>query len=624
MLKNTKLILSFLAFQVVLCMSYYVLAADPKIMEDTKYFFHRSVYSDAYKNLPKILSKSDLEKYHSIYLAQRQHDYVKADAIIKTLGNNLLVSYMYYMRYVAKNYNPTYEELSKWLNEYSDHGVASIVYKMAQDKAKKASQKLSLKKPNSFYDRFVPLYMRHDTFKNIEPYLPNGKVEKAEPIDNSTTSTIRSHLKGGRTLNVKNILLSSQVIKTLDKNTYDYYCMLLGKSYFLDGDDNQAIFWARKSLKRNEKLFAESFSTMGLAYYRMKDYKNSAASFANLMKTDGSLPTDLVALGSYWYARVSLKNTDITNYYRGLEIASRYIYNFYGIIASEELGIVPNYTWNYLSLPAESIDILTSNRYSRRALALLQFGLLDWAEQELIFLANYDTASMNKSDEMTILNALIYMAQQVPMPALGLKFAGQQGMYYGLSHLSYPIFFVELKNGYELDPALLLAVMRRESAFYSGAVSGPGATGLMQIMPSTAAYVIKKYAVEVEQNNAYLTSPSTNIEIGQQYVKQLINVTNGNLIYTLGSFNAGSYHVDKWKKDSHRMVNDPLFFIESIPFRETRNYVKSVTTDYWIYQFKLGLENHALYSLVQGGQPIYYNVDQETINTLKNFSYKNF
>ena len=91
--------------------------------------------------------------------------------------------------------------------------------------------------------------------------------------------------------------------------------------------------------------------------------------------------------------------------------------------------------------------------------------------------------------------------------------------------------------------------------------------------------------------------------------------------YVIAGFNAGFYKVQKWKVEEHRMPNDPLFFIESIPYAETRNYVKSVITDYWIYQTKLGISQYSLASMVQGGQPIYYSLDKEKIKALQTFAY---
>ncbi|MDR0484215.1 MAG: transglycosylase SLT domain-containing protein [Alphaproteobacteria bacterium] len=611
----------FTIFILKTAMFFMLIASVSYADNETKYFFERSLYYDTYKELPKVLSEDDVVKYYNAYNLQKKGKFSDSDEVLATVENPILVGYIYYIRYFQTNYTPTFDELKGWLDKYSDIAVASLVYKKASELASNRSQTMLLKKPNSFYERFIPIYKRHDFFNGVEPLLPDNPTDKITISTNKTTDTLKRYIREGKTLNAKRILLSPSTIKNLDSDTYDDFAATLAKSYFLDGDDTQAVFWARKAIQRKPEVFTEASFTMGLAYYRLKEYSKAADSFKRLMKPN-KLTDDAVSKGAYWYSRVSLILGNTTEYYNALRMSSKYIYNFYGILASEELGVTPNYTWTFLNFPKESISVLNNNTYAQRALALLQFGLLDWAEQELIFLANYDTNNMSKEDETKTLNALIYMAQQIPMPALGLKFAGQQGMYYGLSHLAYPIFFVELKAGYELDPALLLAIMRRESNFYTGATSVVGATGLMQLMPRTADYVVKKYDLD-DELSSLLASPKANIEIGQQYVKQLLLVTNGNLIYVLGGFNGGSYNVDKWRSDSYRHADDdPLFFIESIPYKETRNYVKTVTADYWIYQYKLSLDHYALYSLVRGGQPIYYNIDQEAISKLKNFSYK--
>lgn len=341
-------------------------------------------------------------------------------------------------------------------------------------------------------------------------------------------------------------------------------------------------------MKHTPKLFSDAAFIRGLSYFRIGNYVAAANSFYTI--TNSQLySTNIVAKANYWYARSSLAAGNPTNYYHGLKRASKYIYDFYGIIANEELGINVQYPWFYFNFPKEFINLITNNKYGQRALALLQFGLADWAEQELIFLANYDTEGMNKNDESKMLNALIYMAQEIPMPALGLKFSGELGMYYGLSHLSYPIFFVDLDDDYELDPALLLAIMRQESLFYTGAISEPGATGLMQLMPTTATFIANKYGINQQHAPNRLTEAKYNIKIGQKYVETLLNNPHveNNLIYALAGFNGGFLNVSKWKDDSFRHVEDPLFFIESMPFYETRHYVKVVMGNYWIYQKKL-------------------------------------
>ncbi len=224
-----------------------------------------------------------------------------------------------------------------------------------------------------------------------------------------------------------------------------------------------------------------------------------------------------------------------------------------------------------------------------------------------------------------MLEALFYIAQMANMPALSYKLAGNQGMYLGLSHLSYPVLIVNIDE-YIIDPALLLAFMRRESNFFSGANSGPGARGLMQILPQTASLIVNQNMdLSVSQNYTQnsLYSPKVSVTLGQKYIQTLIQnpEINGNLVYTTMGYNAGFHRAKTWLNEAHRKVEDPLFFIESIPFYETRAYVKSVITDYWIYQYKIGFNTYSLKLLSRNIYPFYYQPSNDDFENAKNFSY---
>src|SRR5699024_329546 len=128
-----------------------------------------------------------------------------------------------------------------------------------------------------------------------------------------------------------------------------------------------------------------------------------------------------------------------------------------------------------------------------------------------------------------------------------------------------------------------------------GAISKAGAIGLMQLMPNTAKMLINNanYNNSTVSNasiKTILRNPKYNFDLGQRYVKMLLesSISGGNLVYSLAGWNGGLLNVKKWSKSSFRMPEDPLFFIESIPFSESRGFVKKVLTDYWIYQITVG------------------------------------
>ena len=132
-----------------------------------------------------------------------------------------------------------------------------------------------------------------------------------------------------------------------------------------------------------------------------------------------------------------------------------------------------------------------------------------------------------------------------------------------------------------LDPYLLAALIRQESAFQPQAVSRAGARGLMQLLPSTARLVARKMG-RPRPSRTQLFDPQTNVELGTQYLFDVLQRFDGRLEAALASYNAGPGRVDRWLARGN--YRDPAEFIESIPFTETRNYVQAVLRNVAIYR----------------------------------------
>jgi len=129
------------------------------------------------------------------------------------------------------------------------------------------------------------------------------------------------------------------------------------------------------------------------------------------------------------------------------------------------------------------------------------------------------------------------------------------------------------------------AITRRESSFMADAHSPVGAKGLMQLMPNTAKTLIsskKKGRV----TNQYLLNADNNIQLGTKYLKILLDKNKGNQVLATAAYNAGPYRVKSWLKDAKAVPAD--IWIETIPYKETRNYVKSVLAYQEIYQHQPG------------------------------------
>lgn len=146
-----------------------------------------------------------------------------------------------------------------------------------------------------------------------------------------------------------------------------------------------------------------------------------------------------------------------------------------------------------------------------------------------------------------------------------------------LKHL-FPLNYFDIikKNALNLDPLIIISLMRQESAFNPEAMSGVGAKGLMQLMPATAKRFNSKVKVK------HLSNPEINVAIGTKYLRQLFARFDGNIIYALASYNAGENRIDRWKRELFKTDN-PLSTIETIPYEETRNYVKLIYRNYFFY-----------------------------------------
>jgi soluble lytic murein transglycosylase len=132
-----------------------------------------------------------------------------------------------------------------------------------------------------------------------------------------------------------------------------------------------------------------------------------------------------------------------------------------------------------------------------------------------------------------------------------------------------------------IDVAWAYAIIRRESSFMPDAASHAGALGLMQVMPGTARYMAKK---KVKRNTLF--NPNRNVELGTQYMRYLMDKMDNNPILVTASYNAGWRKVKQWQPEKDNMPLD--LWIETIPYKETRNYVKAVLAYQQIYSQHLG------------------------------------
>ena len=268
-------------------------------------------------------------------------------------------------------------------------------------------------------------------------------------------------------------------------------------------------------------------------------------------------------------------------------------FNFYGMLATEELG-------NKVTLPPAPAGLTTAEREAprqqpgfQRALQLISLGLRsegvrEWnftlrglQDRELLAAAAWACERevwdrcINTSDRSKV---EVDLAQRYPTPHRELLEAKARA------------------GG--LDPALVYGLIRQESRFITDARSHVGASGLMQLMPATARWTAKQLGVPYTPQQ--IDNREMNLQLGIAYLKRLADDFEGSLAMATAGYNAGPGRPRRWREGG--AVMEPAAWAESIPFNETRDYVKKVLGNSVLYAAQLGQPLPTLKSRL--GKPI--------------------
>ncbi len=289
--------------------------------------------------------------------------------------------------------------------------------------------------------------------------------------------------------------------------------------------------------------------------------------------------------GKYWLAQ-SLTQEQEHEEARKLytELREEAPLGYYGMLASLAIAqeidsavdtTVPPADENDPTLqPVEAFRLKRARAFvAERAFELVSFELRDfkWRDTSsndfLMFLAALNYEARNYTGTFVVLSELIQRGFRGVYSSTGVK-------------MIFPTPHIDLVQRHsteaKLDPILVLSLIKQESAFDPGAVSGAGAMGLMQLMPTTAVETIPSIP------RSDLTEPDPNIRVGTTYLRKLLNRFNGNLALALAGYNAGPNAADRW----YRALGPNkglLEFIETIPYKETREYVSTIIRNYFWY-----------------------------------------
>ena len=153
--------------------------------------------------------------------------------------------------------------------------------------------------------------------------------------------------------------------------------------------------------------------------------------------------------------------------------------------------------------------------------------------------------------------------------------------------LAYKDLFDRYTSGKDIPKSYAMAIARQESAWNPKVRSPVGASGLMQIMPGTATHTVKMFNIPGYSSPSQLLDPDTNINIGTSYLQYVYQQFGNNRIFSSAAYNAGPGRVRTWLGNSAGRI-DAVAFVESIPFSETRGYVKNVLAYDAYYRYFMG------------------------------------
>ncbi len=153
--------------------------------------------------------------------------------------------------------------------------------------------------------------------------------------------------------------------------------------------------------------------------------------------------------------------------------------------------------------------------------------------------------------------------------------------------LAWKDVFARYTSGKNIPQSYAMAIARQESAWNPKVRSPVGASGLMQIMPATATHTVKMFSIPGYTSQGQLLDPDTNINIGTRYLEYVYQQFGNNRIFASAAYNAGPGRVRTWLGNSAGRI-DAVAFVESIPFSETRGYVKNVLAYDAYYRYFMG------------------------------------
>lgn len=291
------------------------------------------------------------------------------------------------------------------------------------------------------------------------------------------------------------------------------------------------------------------------------------------------------ARAAYWTGRALEAQGRKGDAKAAYKSASKYLTVYYGQLAREKIGLgaVPEEIESGAASPAaqakaDKDEVVRAFKMVADAGGKNDLFMFLWA------FAN----RFNSADEMNAVADIAWSEGGATMAVRLAKASAQRNI--DIDSWSYPVRALPdwKQIGRPIEKPLVFALARQESEFNPNAGSKVGAQGLMQIMPGTAKLIAKQYGIKYSGD--MLMNPDYNVKLGAAHLGDLIDDFGGSYVLTLVAYNAGPRRSREWVAEYGDLRNgeaDPIDWVESIPFQETRQYVQKVLQNLHVYRSRL-------------------------------------
>ena len=508
--------------------------------------------------LPQLLSADERGYYASLFAAIEARNWDRVEVMLAGRSEGPLHGAALAAYYLHPE-SPRIElpRIEAWLARYAQLPQAEAMVRLGQTRGLENPPRL----PGA-----RDLVRQPGSSKRIRPGTINDGTMPA-----SVRAAILEHITNDDPDGAR--LLLDGVDATLSPQARAEWRYRVAWSYYIENQDAQA--WALADTVRDNgsgPWVAEGDWAAGLAAWRLGDCDRAAEAFQR--SAAASTNPNLTAAAHYWASRALIRCRFPEKSDEQLRGAARFPETLYGMLAHEQLGRDLPETHAQPDLTEADWRRLRDEDAVQQTVMLAEIGRRDEAADDLVWLVR-----TGDPDDYPALSRLAR--------ALGLTGA-QTFMAYNAPRgegahpsLRYPVTFRTPVGGWRVDPALAFAHALQESNFRERVVSPAGAIGLMQIMPITQ----REYAASINMSsNADLKDPAVNLAFGQRTLESLSTAgyTQGRLPKIMAAYNAGPSPVARWESEI-RDAGDPLLYMESIPYWETRGYVAVVMRNYWMY-----------------------------------------